>query len=180
MCSSDLERWHRLIMRVADPSFMEAAVPLEDVTRAVELLFRAAGGDAAVRVATASAQKIGGRRSWVQKIAGYGERAAVTSLDGETLALPPTIAVFDSRELNRALYLWLAALAASHETTSAGWLADNVAAARRALRTYPGLRVRFCRLVDAHLAQRTPPEKQLRSEERRVGKECRSRWSPYH
>ena len=153
------ERLHRLIMRVADPSFMEAAVPLEDVTRAVELLFRAAGGDAAVRVATASAQKIGGRRSWVQKIAGYGERAAVTSLDGETLALPPTIAVFDSRELNRALYLWLAALAASHETTSAGWLADNVAAARRALRTYPGLRVRFCRLVDAHLAQRTPPEK---------------------
>ena len=24
------------------------------------------------------------------------------------------------------------------------------------------------------------PERQLRSEERRVGKECRSRWSPYH
>ena len=23
-------------------------------------------------------------------------------------------------------------------------------------------------------------EKELRSEERRVGKECRSRWSPYH
>ena len=79
------ERWHRLITRVADPSFAEAAVPLEDVTRAVELLFRAAGGDAAVRVATASAQKVGGRRNWVQKIAGYGERAAVTTLDGETL-----------------------------------------------------------------------------------------------
>ena len=25
-----------------------------------------------------------------------------------------------------------------------------------------------------------PIEKALRSEERRVGKECRSRWSPYH
>ena len=24
------------------------------------------------------------------------------------------------------------------------------------------------------------PERVLRSEERRVGKECRSRWSPYH
>ena len=24
------------------------------------------------------------------------------------------------------------------------------------------------------------PNKQMRSEERRVGKECRSRWSPYH
>ena len=26
----------------------------------------------------------------------------------------------------------------------------------------------------------TPATKQQRSEERRVGKECRSRWSPYH
>src|SRR5471032_2444409 len=25
-----------------------------------------------------------------------------------------------------------------------------------------------------------PPSRRLRSEERRVGKECRSRWSPYH
>jgi len=24
------------------------------------------------------------------------------------------------------------------------------------------------------------PSRELRSEERRVGKECRSRWSPYH
>ena len=26
----------------------------------------------------------------------------------------------------------------------------------------------------------TPPDNRRRSEERRVGKECRSRWSPYH
>ena len=26
----------------------------------------------------------------------------------------------------------------------------------------------------------TDPEAKTRSEERRVGKECRSRWSPYH
>ena len=26
----------------------------------------------------------------------------------------------------------------------------------------------------------SPAEKDARSEERRVGKECRSRWSPYH
>src|SRR2546430_9181937 len=36
-----------------------------------------------------------------------------------------------------------------------------------------------------HISTRTYPEKlsfqhALRSEERRVGKECRSRWSPYH
>src|SRR6266571_5553865 len=28
--------------------------------------------------------------------------------------------------------------------------------------------------------QQPPPEEKQRSEERRVGKECRSRWSPYH
>ena len=30
------------------------------------------------------------------------------------------------------------------------------------------------------LGEITGPEESVRSEERRVGKECRSRWSPYH
>ena len=30
------------------------------------------------------------------------------------------------------------------------------------------------------IKKRFPKKEQLRSEERRVGKECRSRWSPYH
>src|SRR2546426_795474 len=30
------------------------------------------------------------------------------------------------------------------------------------------------------LARTVPPINDIRSEERRVGKECRSRWSPYH
>ena len=33
---------------------------------------------------------------------------------------------------------------------------------------------------DAYYARRPLDHRQLRSEERRVGKECRSRWSPYH
>src|SRR5256885_8349401 len=32
----------------------------------------------------------------------------------------------------------------------------------------------------AHVRGRWPGKYDLRSEERRVGKECRSRWSPYH
>src|SRR5256885_3851397 len=35
-------------------------------------------------------------------------------------------------------------------------------------------------LFGRHLGFRGDFEKHLRSEERRVGKECRSRWSPYH
>src|SRR3712207_9064702 len=36
----------------------------------------------------------------------------------------------------------------------------------------------YCLFQDRH--QGKVEEKLLRSEERRVGKECRSRWSPYH
>ena len=35
-------------------------------------------------------------------------------------------------------------------------------------------------LDDAMLDDILRPENMIRSEERRVGKECRSRWSPYH
>ena len=34
--------------------------------------------------------------------------------------------------------------------------------------------------IEEKLDQAKESVKQLRSEERRVGKECRSRWSPYH
>ena len=37
-------------------------------------------------------------------------------------------------------------------------------------------RVRECHVYCEIYSYRTP----IRSEERRVGKECRSRWSPYH
>src|SRR5256886_9063198 len=49
-------------------------------------------------------------------------------------------------------------------------------------------RTQYSRIVNAAVALSTPPNTPYagyaftedRSEERRVGKECRSRWSPYH
>lgn len=165
------ERWHSFIWRAADVSYRHAAVQLEEVTRAVQMLFRAGGGDPLVRVAPATEQKIGGPRGWLQKIAGQGERAALTTLDDETLALPPVIAVFPDRQLNRDLYLWLAAQGACHQTTANGWLAQNVSATHRALALFPGLRTRYERLVHAHLAQRPNPaslRRGVREMERRI------------
>src|SRR3989449_2581310 len=53
---------------------------------------------------------------------------------------------------------------------------------------YTGIGAEFAQLVDRGMelylklnADKVKPYKiSLRSEERRVGKECRSRWSPYH
>src|SRR5258708_16284436 len=46
-------------------------------------------------------------------------------------------------------------------------------------RIFPGLTVRENIMLGTSNRGRLP-KKQMRSEERRVGKECRSRWSPYH
>src|SRR3989442_14748559 len=40
--------------------------------------------------------------------------------------------------------------------------------------------VRIARAVAVTLGETVEELKMIRSEERRVGKECRSRWSPYH
>src|SRR3712207_9501382 len=37
-----------------------------------------------------------------------------------------------------------------------------------------------CRALGATITREAPGRWRIRSEERRVGKECRSRWSPYH
>ncbi|OYU76654.1 MAG: VWA domain-containing protein, partial [Burkholderiales bacterium PBB5] len=147
------EQWHRLITRAADRSHAAHAVSLGSVQRSVELLFRSAGGAPGVRVVPAAPARIGGPRDWLQRLAGTGQRAAVSQLDAETLALPPVIAVFDDAALNRDLYLWLAALAAGH-VPGGDWLPANVAASAEALRRCPGLRPRWQRLCAAHLAQR--------------------------
>ena len=159
------ERWHRLIWRAADPSYRDAAVSLEEVTRAVQMLFRAGGGDPLIRVVPATEQKIGGPRGWLQKLAGQGERAALSTLDEESLALPPVIAVFPDRLLNRDLYLWLAAQGACLTDDTADWVEQNLNATRRALDRFPGLQQRYARLVQAHLAQRPRPA-ELRKETR--------------
>lgn len=158
--------WHRAVTRVADRSHPEAAVELPQVQRAIGMLFRGAGGAAAVRIAPATERRSGGPRGWLQRIAGAGERAALPRLEHEVLALPPSIAVFPDAALNRDLYLWLAALSAGMDEAAAdplaagaGWIALNLAAGRVALQRFPGLRERHARLVSAHLAQRPNPQR---------------------
>ena len=145
--------WHRFITRAASTEHEAARVPLHDMQRTIDVLFKAAGGPAAMRVCEAQDQVRGGPRTWLQHIAGSGTHEALPLLDTDSLSLPVSLAVFKERALNQDLYIWLAVLAACHVNTGQ-WIEDNVWASQCALLAFPGLAQRYQRLVDAHLQQR--------------------------
>lgn len=162
------EIWHRFISRVAQREYPQAAVMLDEVERSVGLLFRAFGGDAGLRVTPAADAYHGGRRRFLQRISHSGDRIAQAARDAETLHLPPRLALFPEKGLNRDLYFWLAALAARHDDIEdADWLRANQQATLTVLRDFPGLKPRYERLVAATLALRIAPSRLPPDEARR-------------
>ncbi|MBI2277325.1 MAG: VWA domain-containing protein [Dechloromonas sp.] len=149
--------WHNWVTKAAAGHYPEAAVKLAEVEKTAGILFRAFGGDPGLKVAAATAATHGARRKWLQRLAGSGEKVAQARRDAETLRLPPEIAAFPEKTLNRDLYLWLAALAASDVAPEQPWFIRNQRASREALARYPGLQPRYERLVSAHLAERIDP-----------------------
>ena len=156
--------WHNWVTKTAGGHYPDAAVKLADVEKTVGILFRALGGDPGLKVAAATGEVHGARRKWLQRVAGSGEKHALARRDAETLRLPPEITAFPEKSLNRDLYLWLAALAASDVAPNTPWFIRNQRATQAALATFPGLRPRYERLVAAHLAGRIAPE-QLQPDE---------------
>lgn len=176
--------WHRFITRAAGGHFPEAVVKLKEIERMTGVFFRALGGDPGLRVAAATADMHGARRSLLSRIAGSDERIARARMDASTLRLPMELDALPERSLNRDLYLWLAALAAAQGTPIGpedeaalaeaqarlaplpeGASADpatlelrlNQLATLRALLRWPGLKARYDRLVTAVLKQRPDP-----------------------
>jgi nitric oxide reductase NorD protein len=156
--------WHRLVTRAARRDHPQAAVDLAEVRVPVALLFRALGGEPGLQVKPATETAHGARRRLLERIAGRGTHIELAWRDAETLRLPARIAWFPERALNRELYLWLAALAASPPPPGGDWLQRNAAATVALLARCPGLRPRYHRLVRAHLAGR-PATAGLRTEE---------------
>ena len=148
--------WHQAVTRLSQQNHLQAQVRLQDVQKTIGIMFRAAGGPAALTLAPSAEQPVGGKRGWLQVIAGSGRRANIAVLEPEVLALPETLAVFDSLELNRDLYLWLAIQGAFFEHNES-WVADNCAATAEGLKQFPGFLPRYRRLLQAHLIQRGDP-----------------------
>ena len=54
--------WHHAVTKVARQDYPAAAVQLQDMQKCIGILFRAAGGPAALRFSAASQQAVGGHR----------------------------------------------------------------------------------------------------------------------
>lgn len=155
------QQWHRLITRWAEPGHTAAAVSLDEMRKPLGLLLRCGGGPAGLRIGPAAARSHGGPRGWVQRVAGSGTRAPLPELYSDLLALPPTVAVFADKALNRSLYLWLAALASQWSEAASpwaeSWAGHNLAAAQATLTAFPGLATTYAQLRQAQLALRPAP-----------------------
>lgn len=153
------ELWHRLVTRAARDDHPDAAVTLNEVGRQVAVLFHALGGDPGLRIESGKARLHGARRGWLQWLAGSGERTEPCWRDATALRLPGRVALLPTRDLNRDLYLWLAALAAAPAPAAGLWAARNQTQTLAVLDAYPGMRARYQRLVEAVLVARPDPER---------------------
>lgn len=161
--------WHGLVRNWgAEPAYEQARVSYPDVATAVGLIYRATGGAIGTEIlpsaATVARSRVTGRR----KLGHDVDHVTRASYDGQTLALPGSITLFDDSGLNRSLYIWLSALAAFIEVpfeAPGTPLADDLAilrachaAEQRLMDALPGFRALRATLAALLLAQRPQPK----------------------
>ncbi len=133
--------WHKLITRNASREYPQARVHLDEMRKTLGILLRALGDDAGLEIRRSAEISSHTRRNLLQRIAGTGLKTNPAWRDSEALNLPDSIAVFPQRELNRELYLWLAALGSLPGDEGEG-LATSL------LQRYPNLQPRYQRLLE--------------------------------
>ncbi len=156
--------WDRIITRASSNRYPQAAVHLDDIRKTLGIIFRAMGGDGGLDVQSATATEHHARRSFLQRVAGTQQKSELGWLDDNALRLPDCIDVFPDKALNRKLYIWLAALAASDDQQKGPWYLRNQQMTIQTLHRFPGLKNDYQQLVDAQLAIR-PDIKKLPAEE---------------
>lgn len=160
-------KWHEYITRQALGEFPEHAVTLKDEARNLGILFRALGGDPALSLVTAEPRHFRLRRRFLHKLAGTHRKFELAWRDDQNLRLPERLALFPSKSLNRDLYLWLAALAASPDSAHSDWFIGNQAMVQTVLAHWPGLESVYQRLVTHALRWRPEPDDMPDEEARR-------------
>lgn len=150
--------WHRFITRQSVNEFKLAQVRLEEVKGSIGILYRALGGDPGKRIEAATPRAYQQRRRFIQKIAGTCQQVSVAWQDEESVRLPPVLAVYPDKMLNRSLYLWQTALAAHQSDSFQNWAWDNQQQVKYLLDVYPGLQALYKKLSSELLLLRPLPE----------------------
>lgn len=150
--------WDRFITRVAERGNASEVVMLEEVSPTLVIFFRALGGDSGLCITASQSTFHKSKRSFLQHVAGSGEKIALAWVDHESIRLPAKIDIFSSKHLNRDLYFWLTALLTIQPNASETWIVRNQNATLQILERFPGLRNRYARLVDALIRKRPKPD----------------------
>ncbi|PKH54601.1 nitric oxide reductase activation protein NorD [Shewanella sp. Choline-02u-19] len=150
--------WHKFIVQKSNTEFDHARVQFDDINKSVGVIFRALGGSPTKRVEAAIPRDYYAHRKFIDKISGAKQQVSLAWQDETSLRLPQSIAIFDTPELNKELYLWLAALAPHYPEQFTHWARDNQTVVAKVLCKYPAIRPRYQRLVAAILKQRVPIE----------------------
>ncbi|RFP90228.1 VWA domain-containing protein [Rhodobacteraceae bacterium 63075] len=158
--------WHDMASGLgAEVSYPEAGVSLASVRPSLAVLLRALGGAPGVELSEAPATLARHRRPLRRKLGAERDREWRPTFDGERLTLPPVMAVFPEKALNRAAYFWLTALAACADLSRADLTGDgpaldceqirtNATAADAAYAACPGLRESYTRMAELCVAAR--------------------------
>ncbi|PLX37086.1 MAG: nitric oxide reductase D protein [Hyphomicrobiales bacterium] len=165
--------WHRFVEKLDEtPRFPEAAVTLETMRTRLSVFFHGLGGDKGVEIVQAVKSESGHRLSWRRRLGRAKEREERPSYDGERLSLPQSVDAFPEKDLNEALFLWVAAwtaFAGEAPELPPGKLRADIATlryslevTRRTLDACPGLRPiygRLCKsLRETRPRWKLPPE----------------------
>lgn len=146
--------WHRLVSATASyPAYPDHAVSLTEVQGQIAVMFRALGGEAGVQISNSTARKSTHRLGWRQRIGLGDERLDHPGRDAATLFLPDRIAIFADRDLNAALYRWLAAWFATaplEAIADSDPLGRDLLTLRRARSTSVKVLARFPGLADPY------------------------------
>jgi len=160
--------WHKYASRLDAPIVHDGArVGLDEVGGRLAVLFRGLGGDPSIEIKPVADEHSHHRLSLRRRLGTWAETVPRASLDGTTLRLPESLAVFPARAANAALYIWLAAIASAARLEAADFsdpLRQDLAALRAgqhmvagALAEAPGFRPLYRDLCAALLAIRATP-----------------------
>ena len=160
--------WHGIASGLeSDTDHKHAAVSFVELRVSLVVLFRALGGGHDVEILEAASVRDEGRRGLRERLLGNNRRVVRPSFDGASLRLPSHMAVYPTRELNKAAYLWLTATAAvaGHAVKGADtsiapmdaplrYVRTNLLLAKDVLAACPGLQPAFEKMCQFTLSMR--------------------------